>query len=393
MSLLELSPQDNVFITHKRESLHLSEMLMKIDIDKGYRMRNCCKQLCFAVTEDGLKLRQSKRFENGRLRPVIKFCHVRACLVCQWRKSLIWKSRGYRAIAKLIDDYPPKNYSLLLVTLTIRNPKLADMRKSIDAMNAAFRKMVEPYKYYPKKKQSAGNRKWQAIGWVKAAEISAGNLSGHCHPHLHTVLLMPNSYFHGENYMHRSEWQAMWGHYMKLDYEPQVDIREIKGDWREVVPEVFKYQVKGADLLSSIDFLDHYINLMDGHRSIEPGGVFRTGKYFKDLAEPQNLADSDDVEDFQENLININETLAEDNAPLLYYTWGSEVTEFGTYDTYVYDNAVQDRGHIQSCVSFIKDVTRQKLQDLRDNLPEMIRLGLVKFVRRSDGLYLVEVRR
>jgi plasmid rolling circle replication initiator protein Rep len=49
-----------------------------------------------------------------------KFCRVRHCPVCQWRRSLMWKAKAYKILPRIVEAYP-SSYRFLIPTLTIKN--------------------------------------------------------------------------------------------------------------------------------------------------------------------------------------------------------------------------------------------------------------------------------
>jgi len=109
------------------------------------------------------------------------FCRVRHCPVCQWRKSLMWKARFYKAIPKIMEDH--KSARWLFLTLTVKNCEIKDLKSTIQHMNNSFRKIInrEHFKKYN-------------LGFVKTTEITRSK-DGTAHPHFHVLLLMGSSYF------------------------------------------------------------------------------------------------------------------------------------------------------------------------------------------------------
>lgn len=328
--LREFSPRDAKFDKFKYQAMLMADTLSSGRFAKlasksaaakfsGYakRVSSCCQNLTYAVTGDGLKLRQTFwTTKNGQQMPVIRFCRVRGCPTCQWRRSLMWQSRAFAAVPKIVDAYP--GHSFLFLTLTVKNCLYSELRQTIDQMQAAWKQLVKPFQP-PRSKSGrlssgSGNPNWTAIGYAKSLEVTLGNVEGSCHPHFHALLLVPNSYFRSSSYLKidprtgRNDWADMWAKYMKLDYRPIVDCRKVNSGDSGAIPEVFKYESKGSELLGSEEFLEAYLEQMHRVRSIELGGVFR--QFMRD-----------DVED--SDLINADEQLmpAEHNCQILTFQW------------------------------------------------------------------------
>ncbi|WP_425333843.1 protein rep, partial [Klebsiella pneumoniae] len=67
------------------------------------------------------------------------FCRVRHCPVCQWRKSLMWKARYWKALPEIQSKYPSGRW--LFFTLTVRNCEITEVKNTIQNMHKAFIKL------------------------------------------------------------------------------------------------------------------------------------------------------------------------------------------------------------------------------------------------------------
>jgi plasmid rolling circle replication initiator protein Rep len=76
------------------------------------RVEFCSQVLSFARDPPGAGKRKLKLTNAW-------FCRVRHCPVCQWRRSLMWQAKVYRALPALLRDYPQTRF--LFMTLTVRN--------------------------------------------------------------------------------------------------------------------------------------------------------------------------------------------------------------------------------------------------------------------------------
>jgi hypothetical protein len=68
--------------------------------------------LCSPLLE--FKLVPDKKTGQQRLKLAsAKFCRVRHCPICQWRRSLRWKAKAYENLPKVVADYPDGRWIFL----------------------------------------------------------------------------------------------------------------------------------------------------------------------------------------------------------------------------------------------------------------------------------------
>ena len=84
---------------------------------------------------------------------------------------------------------------------------------------------------------------------MKAIEVTYNSDEDTYHPHLHCIFALKASYF-TRGYIKQADWQKIWGECCKLDYEPLVNIKTIKGGTAKAVAEVAKYPVKMDELVN-----------------------------------------------------------------------------------------------------------------------------------------------
>jgi plasmid rolling circle replication initiator protein Rep len=213
------------------------------------RLRECSSLLLYSLKEDNsIKLKRAR------------FCKVRTCPVCGWRRSKMWQRRMFEALPSL------SNFRWLLLTLTVKNCDVANLKETIKTMQQAWAKMR-------KRKMFAG----AVVGYVKSLEVTR-SANGQAHPHFHIMLLVKPSYFK-HNYITKQDWSLEWQSCMQLDYEPVCDIRAItdkkgKGIGGAVL-EVLKYETKSADLVKHPEFLQQLALQLKGTRAIELGGLVK----------------------------------------------------------------------------------------------------------------------
>lgn len=213
------------------------------------RMTDCSTFLAYGFSDDGLKLKHAN------------FCRVRHCPVCQWRRSMLWKSNMYVAYEEIKEQYPKGRW--LFLTLTVRNCEITDLRETLKHMNKSWDRLVKRKAFYS-----------VVDGWIRTTEVTRpkkkktkksdpdvicpvfGNT--HAHPHFHVMLFVKPSYF-STGYMSQQKWSELWGDVLRVDYQPMVDIRKVKPNKKKgqteedaiksAVMETLKYSVKPDDMV------------------------------------------------------------------------------------------------------------------------------------------------
>lgn len=273
-ALSDLSPQDRPWDKHRGFTDAVERLYRGSDFqDYADRMRFCSEFLKFGLVSDEdaalkLKLRSAR------------FCRVRHCPVCQWRRSLMWKAKAYKVLPQIIEKYPSHRW--LFLTLTQKTIPIGELRQTLQAMSKAFQRLSQ-LKAFP------------AVGWLRSTEVTRGK-DGRAHPHFHCLLMVPPSYFSGRNYMKQPDWVEMWRKALRLDYNPVLDVQAVKQGSQpmELVPELLKYCTKESDLVTDRDWFLELTRQMQKLRSINTGGVLKD--YLKDLeSEPEDLIGESDT--------------------------------------------------------------------------------------------------
>ena len=229
------------------------------------RMDFCSQLLDFkmVVEEHELKL----KLDTAR------FCRVRHCPVCQWRRSLMWKAKAFKILPLVVEAYP--KYRWLFLTLTVCNCNVTELRDKLQWLNQSWQRMSQ-------------RKKFPAIGWIRSTEVTRGR-DGSAHPHFHCLLLVKPSYF-GKYYMKQKDWVDLWRSCLRIDYNPVLDIRSVKRGKQpmELVPEILKYCVKESDLVADREWFLELTKQMHKMRTVATGGVLK--EYLKQLEqEPEDL--------------------------------------------------------------------------------------------------------
>ena len=275
-SLSDLSPRDKPWDVHRAESDQIANNYRGTEFQRyAERMDDCAQFLAFGLVPNADEGAYQMKLRAAR------FCRVRTCMVCSWRRSLMYKARAFKALPKVLADFPDARF--LFLTLTLKNCPVQELRNSIFHLNASFRRLAK-LKYFP------------AVGYIKTVEVTRGR-KGDAHPHLHILMMVKPSFFsHG--YVKKKEWCAWWKRAAKVDYTPIIDVQAIekKNSPLGLLAEVVKYQTKPNDLIFSdrVWFLE-YTHQVHRTNAFVLGGVFKD--YFKEL----------EKEETREEMINGNE--------------------------------------------------------------------------------------
>lgn len=303
--------------------------------DYAERMARCAQLLEFVIALDDegeILLRLSLAW----------FCRVRHCPVCQWRRSLMWKAKFFQALPRIEADHPTARF--IFLTLTVRNCQLTELRDTLVWMNKSWERLS-------KRKQ------FPAMGWVKSVEVTTpwnvyyksafqGRMSGkqistwkeskvnydpsllqlqstgEVHPHFHTLLMVPASYFSGQAYISQQKWADLWQKSLRSDYQPRVDVRAIKpqkgGDMASAIKETLKYSVKPEDLVADPLWLGELTKQLHHTRAIAVGGVLR--RYLSE-DEPKDLIHADESEAIEEDRGN-------EDAVTYFFEWREMISRY-----------------------------------------------------------------
>lgn len=214
-----------------------------------------------------------------------RFCRVRTCPVCQWRRSLMWKAKAYKVLPKIVNDFPKHRW--LFLTLTVKNCKISELKDTLIWMNQSWQRLSQ-LKVFP------------AEGWLRSTEVTRGK-DGSAHPHFHCLLMVKPGYFAGKNYLKQAEWVELWRQSLRIDYNPVLDVQAVKKGQQpmHLVPELLKYCVKESDLVVDREWFIELTRQLHKMKAVVTGGVLR--QYLADLErEPENLigqGDSDEADE------------------------------------------------------------------------------------------------
>lgn len=283
----EFSPKDSLNWESRRASVSaVALQLLDGPTRHSERLLDCSRFLEFVLCDDPAR---KLRLTDAR------FCRVRLCPICQWRRSLMWFARLSRSLPLFLEQYPKTRW--LFLTLTVRNCDISDLKQTCSAMGKGWHRMSQ-LKPFP------------GFAWFRSLEVTRAK-NGLAHPHYHVLLAVSPSYFTGKNYLSQEKWQALWKKSARLDYDPIVDIRAVKPKKfaeqeqdlstvsAKVLAEVAKYEVKPDDI---IDYDSAWVcelaKQLKGLRSVNIGGPLR--EFLKD-DEPEDLI-TESVDDIPQDV-------------------------------------------------------------------------------------------
>lgn len=291
LALATVSERDSVWDTHRNDTATVGDIYaLNADFERySERMGDCSGYLKFGIGESGLVLKQAT------------FCRVRYCPVCQWRKSLYWKAMMYQKYEQLRKEYP--NHRFVLLTLTLENPPIGDLRATLQHMNKAWQRLI--------KRKEFG----VVDGWIRTTEVTRDKErpNTHAHPHFHCLLMVKPSYF-GKSYLKQMDWVRLWASVLQVDYLPNVDIRVVKSkgkakgepmtddDIRTGVVETLKYAVKPADIMGdgseqANEWFYELTRQTHKLRFVATGGALKDILKDDDISDEKMVKTTDDTEE------------------------------------------------------------------------------------------------
>ena len=314
IALSKLSPIDKPWDTHRAQVDKVQSLYSQTVYDRyASRLSFCSGVLEFGMIRSGDEL--TLKLKSAR------YCHLRHCPVCQWRRSLMWKARFYQAVPTLVKENPNLRY--IFLTLTVPNCEIVDLRITLKSMSRAYDRMSK-------------RKAWPAIGVVRKMEVTRNHKDNTAHPHYHCLIAVDKHYFSGRTYLSQAKLSAMWTKAMKSERDLRVDVRTVKprklkpGQERVqylddpnlnslccAVVETCAYSVKPEDLIgqeTSQDalWLEELTTQLANQRTMSLSGIFR--KYLSDK-EPENLTTESQEE-------------AESTQGSLYFGWNKPISKY-----------------------------------------------------------------
>lgn len=269
---------------HKKSSDNLLHAVRHLFGPKyGMRLSQCSSELLVEYRSSG----------ESKIRPM-HTCDKRWCPICQWRLSMRRWAAIVTALPAIVEANAPLSW--LMLTLTVRNVPISDLRQTVRHVLQSWRRLTQI-------------KAWPAVGWLRSVELTINPTTREAHPHIHALLAVKPSYFSGHSYISQSRWVELWQRALKADYPPIVDIRRVKPlsdpelaglsqSVREAmggVAEVAKYITKPADISRMPEDVVSAIEALRHVRMMEGGGILK-GILSADEDEPESSDALDEVE-------------------------------------------------------------------------------------------------
>lgn len=272
-TLSDLSEKDKPWDKHRGNADKVANHYRGSEFKQYAQRIDFCSQLLdFRLVPDAdegeLKLKLS----------AARFCRVRNCPVCQWRRSLMWKAKAYKVLPRIVADFPTHRW--LFLTLTVKNCQITELKDTLIWMNKSWQRLTQ-LKAFP------------GEGWLRSTEVTRGK-DGSAHPHFHCLLMVKPGYF-GKNYIKQAEWVEMWRKSLRIDYNPVLDVQAVKKGQQpmQLVPELLKYCVKESDLVTDREWFIELTRQLHKMKAVAVGGVLR--QYLAELEkEPEDLIGKDE---------------------------------------------------------------------------------------------------
>jgi plasmid rolling circle replication initiator protein Rep len=304
-ALDEVSERDKPWNKHKANAEIVARHFAAGDPDQfrryAQRVNFCADLLEFRLAPDRFEGAYKLKLQSAR------FCRVRQCPICQWRRSLRWKARASEILPRVVNDYPKHRW--LFLTLTVRNCQITELREALGSMNRGFKRLTER-KVFP------------AVGWIRSVEVTRNKKNGSAHPHFHCLLMVPSSYFSGQGYLSQAKWVELWQQSARLDYKPVLDVQAIRRDIppTALIPEVLKYAVKESDLVADREWFLELVQQLHKTLGVTVGGVLRS--YFRDLDK-----------EIEEDLVGHKDEFDQPNEGSLYFGWKRKEKKYRMVNT------------------------------------------------------------
>lgn len=252
---------------HKLNSGYISLAYEEIDPKKSERMKDCANWLAFWRKEDGtMKLHDAR------------FCRVRLCPICQWRRSL----KTFAQMSQVLDVASADGYQFIFLTLTVRNCDGSELSSELSHLLLSFNRLMK-YK----------DVLTAVKGYYRGCEVTHNTLSDEYHPHLHVILAVRSGYFSGKTYLSQARWAELWQRALQVSYTPIVDVRKCKGG-SKAIAEACKYAVKPSDVINFDDWDMTVETLRTLDKALENRRFIGLGGVLKDIHKKLHLDDMED---------------------------------------------------------------------------------------------------
>lgn len=275
---------------HKLHSGYISLAYEEVDVKKSERMKDCANWLSFHRKEDG-----SMKLHDAR------FCRVRLCPICQWRRSL----KTFAQMSQVLDVAKADGYQFIFLTLTMRNCSAEELSEELTHILLSFNRLMK-YKDVQK----------VVKGFYRGCEVTHNVRTDEYHPHIHAILAVKSTYFTGSYYLSQEKWTDFWKRALQVEYTPIVDVRRCRGG-SKAIAEACKYAVKPSDILNFDDWDMTVETLRVLDKALEKRRFVGLGGILKEIHKSLHL---DDME--EGDLVHVeNEAQSEATEEEVIYFW------------------------------------------------------------------------
>jgi plasmid rolling circle replication initiator protein Rep len=291
--------------------------------DIAQRIGNCSLRLALALEQ------QDDQAARAHITAGM-FCQARLCPICEWRRTRAWRGRLIAGLGRFAEVYP--THRAIFLTLTVRNVPVHQTRETIKAMHSGWAAMARwsdfPTQFWLRRTEvtigapsfsdglpSAPTKRSRQSATANPDDPTDADSVGPslriaspyglwAHPHIHSLLMVPASYFSGRRYLKQAVWQERWALAMGLDYPPVVDVRPASSKAgspvladaaQDAVMEAAKYITK-ANHIAKLGPLAAEMHMqLKGQRMIQLSQSL--GKFVRDgEVEPGEYLDGSEVE-------------------------------------------------------------------------------------------------
>lgn len=195
----------------------------------------------------------------------VRYCRVRTCPICQWRRNRMWTARSLKRVPLVIEAHPKARYGLL--TLTAKNCEVTRLREAVLEMRAGVLRLL--------KRKPLDSL---LLGYVQSLEVGR-RFDRSAHPHIH-ILLAAKTPITSTHYISKAEWSKLWRESMRFDYDPIVHCKwypraeSEKASLSQAVGTV-SYITKEQGVTADFDWFTEMAAQLHGIKAIASGGIFK----------------------------------------------------------------------------------------------------------------------
>lgn len=263
----------------KVRNMKLAEAYDLFDSSKAARLRDCAKYLKFRRYLDGtMKLHH------------MNSCRVRLCPVCAWRRSLRTYYNNLKIVRFLKEK---KDYQYIFVTLTVRNCRAHELKKTIDDMQLAINRFNKRPEILAAFKGTC-----RCLEITHNVDVNSPNFDTY-HPHFHMICAVNPTYFKSKAYLSQARLTELWASCLAVNYTPVCNIKRCYGSLEKAVAESSKYATKDVEYIlpDKWDFTVQTVKTLDdvlrNRRLVNYTGIMREAKAILKLEDEEkgNLID------------------------------------------------------------------------------------------------------